>query len=209
MFLAGSTVALDDALARLALRRPMFHSEADFQFALAWQVHELDAGIDVRLESRPRVGIHLDVELRCDGRTTALELKYLTRPWSGEVADERFDLKNRATDKRRYDVVNDLVRIEDYVAARPGSNGAVVVLASDPALWVPPVVNRAATADAAFRIHDEALLTGELAWGPRAGPGTKLGREASLGLASAYSLRWQPYSADPIDLRVLVIEVSS
>lgn len=66
MYLAGSSIALDDVLSRLALRRPIFHSEADFQFALAWQILELDAGIDVRLESRPKAGVHLDVEVRRD-----------------------------------------------------------------------------------------------------------------------------------------------
>ena len=209
MYLAGSSTALDDVLSRLAVRRPIFHSEADFQFALAWQIHELDAGFDVRLESRPKAGVHLDVEVRRDGRTTALELKYLTRPWSREVAGERFDLKSRATDKRRYDVVKDLARIEDYVAERRGSNGAVVVLASDPALWVSPGLARATTGDAAFRIHDGAALTGELAWGIRAGSGTTRGREAPLVVKGMYPLAWRHYSSDPLDLRLLVIEVPS
>ena len=208
-YLAGSNAALDDVLSRLAARRPLFHSEADFQFALAWQIHELDTEIEVRLESRPKAGIHLDVELRRDGRTTALELKYLTRRWSGEVAGERFDFASGVTDLRRYDVVKDLARVEDYVAARPGSNGAVVVLASDPIFWKLPDVARAATADDAFRIHDGAALAGELVWGPTAGPGTTRSREAALVVKGMYPLAWRQYSSDPLDLRVLVVEVPS
>lgn len=209
MFLAGSNAALDDVLSRLAARRPVFHSEADFQFALAWQIHELDAGFDVRLESRPKAGVHLDVEVRRDGRTTALELKYLTRRWSGEVAGERFDFPSGVTDLRRYDVVKDLARVEDYVATRPGSNGAVVVLASDPIFWKLPDVARGATADDAFRIHDGAALAGELVWSPKAGPGTRRSREAALVIRGMYPLAWRQYSPDPLDLRVLVIEAPS
>lgn len=37
----------------LAGLRPVFHSEADFQLALAWQVQHADPHATVRLETRP------------------------------------------------------------------------------------------------------------------------------------------------------------
>jgi hypothetical protein len=95
LLIAGS-VDLGATLAELARLRPVFHSEADFQLALAWQVQRRDARMLVRLETRPLPGVHLDLALaRPDlGRYTAVELKYLTRAWSGEVAGERYELKN-------------------------------------------------------------------------------------------------------------------
>jgi hypothetical protein len=120
VLLAGS-VDLNGVLDDLAILRPVFHSEADFQLALAWQVQQRDPAMLVRLETRPAVGVHLDLAFaRLDlGRTTAVELKYLTRAWSGSVGGERYELKNHGTqDIRAYDVVKDVVRSRSSSRAR-------------------------------------------------------------------------------------------
>lgn len=41
---------LDSLLNQLALKRPIFHSEADFQHTLAWEVHLSHPAAEVRLE---------------------------------------------------------------------------------------------------------------------------------------------------------------
>ena len=41
------------AMRALASHRPVFHSEADFQHALAWQIHRMLPGAVIRLEYRP------------------------------------------------------------------------------------------------------------------------------------------------------------
>ena len=51
MLLAGAC-DLEELLRRLATRRPVFHSERDFQVALAWEVKLADPEIDVYLETR-------------------------------------------------------------------------------------------------------------------------------------------------------------
>jgi hypothetical protein len=40
-------------LGALALKRPIFHSEADFQHAVAWEIHSRRPELSVRLEFRP------------------------------------------------------------------------------------------------------------------------------------------------------------
>lgn len=50
MLLAGGT-RLDEVLGRLARLRPVFHSEADFQQAFAWEARVLDPSLRVRLET--------------------------------------------------------------------------------------------------------------------------------------------------------------
>jgi hypothetical protein len=40
--LSAGRVSTDDVLARLASLRPVFHSEADFQQAFAWEIRSLD-----------------------------------------------------------------------------------------------------------------------------------------------------------------------
>ena len=37
----------------LAKKRPIFHSEADFQHALAWEIHKTTSGCEIRLEYSP------------------------------------------------------------------------------------------------------------------------------------------------------------
>lgn len=52
---------VEQTMARLAARRPIFHSEADFQHAFAWQVQIDHPDARIRLETRPRPGVRLDV----------------------------------------------------------------------------------------------------------------------------------------------------
>jgi hypothetical protein len=213
VLLAGS-VDLEAALGELATLRPVFHSEADFQLALAWLVQQRDAAMLVRLETRPAPGVHLDVAFaRPDlARTTAVELKYLTRAWTGEVDGERYELKDHgAQDIRAYDVVKDVVRVEKFIAAQPGADGAVIVLANDPSYWRLAKVGDASNA-AAFRVSEGVTLTGARAWGPNTGAGTMKGRIGALEVAGRYELRWADYSCLPggargAELRRLVIEI--
>lgn len=107
--------ALDiySVLAALAAKRPLFHSEADFQFAFAWQIGALHE-VEVRLETHPRPLVNLDVQLDWpDGTHTAIELKYKTRLWVGDVAGEHFALKDQgANDIGGYDFLKDVERVE-------------------------------------------------------------------------------------------------
>lgn len=50
-------------LLSLAVEKPIFHSEADFQHALAWRIHTVMPDAKVRLEYRSRLKetVYLDV----------------------------------------------------------------------------------------------------------------------------------------------------
>ncbi len=96
--LLADRIPLGQVLGALAVRRPVFHSEADFQLEFAWQVRLAAPDLAVRLETRPLPGVRLDLLLTDAEQQSrsALELKYLTRAWSGQVAGEWFELKTRA-----------------------------------------------------------------------------------------------------------------
>lgn len=176
--------------------RPVFHSEADFQHALAWVVHTVLPHVRVRLETRPAPGVHLDVAVDdpTSGERLAVELKYLTAAWSGTVDGESFQLLNQgAQDIRAYDIVKDLCRVERIIAAGAASRGAVIVLTNDPAYWTRPGHGRVTNADA-FRVYDGNGLAGARAWGPVTGAGTTRGRESALELAGIYLCEWRPFS---------------
>lgn len=211
--LLAKSVCLEAVLTRLAAVRPVFHSEADFQQAFAWEVRMQDPTVRVRLETRPAPGMRLDLLLTSeDGQQrSAVELKYLTRLWTGESAGERFELKDQgAQDIRAHDVVKDIVRVETFVAAMPGSNGAVICVGNDPSYWKAPTHGRSTNADA-FRLHEGVVLHGTRAWGPLTGGGTRRGREEPLALVGTYRMTWSDYSALPGPrgvFRTLVVEVA-
>jgi hypothetical protein len=131
---------LSAALLSLSQRRRVFHSEADFRFALAWQIHLADPGLDVRLEVPLSKSESLDLLVigSSVADSVAFELKYPTRAWRGIERDERYDVKNHsALDHRRYDILKDVHRVERFVAGHPGSSGFVVIITNDSGYWVP------------------------------------------------------------------------
>lgn len=212
MLIAGS-VDVEDLLRRLAQSRPVFHSEADMQHAVAWEAHGLDPRLQVRLETQPEPNVRLDLAFSLPeaSRYTAMELKYLTAGWSGELGGEQFALKNHgAQDIRAYDVVKDIARLERFVAGRPDWNGVFVCIANDPMYWRGVTHGRATNADA-FRVYDGTVLTGERAWGPNTGQGTMKGRVDPIALVGEYRLAWRDYAR--VDgsrglFRYLLVEVT-
>lgn len=99
-----------------------------------------------------------------DRTSPAIELKYLTRRWSGTVNDERFDLaEHSARDICGYDVIQDIVRMEKFIAGRPRSDGAVVVVTNDAGYWKKPHHARETNADA-FRLSEGTEIGGRHHW---------------------------------------------
>lgn len=201
-----------EVLALLARHRPVFHSEADFQFAFAWEAKSLSPALEVRLETHPEPNVRLDLELMDpESRSgVAVELKYMTRLWTGKHGNESFALRNHgASDLRAYDVVKDIERVERFVERRPSWTGLVIALTNEAAYWRTPTHGRATNADA-FRLYEGHALTGERRWGPNTG-GTARGRETPIPLRGTYHLHWSDFSrldASPAGtFRVLVVPV--
>jgi len=202
-------IDLHQVLARLSKERPIFHSEADFQHAIAWRLHQENTTASVRLEypvtallQSDGIGTaeptaHVDVWMRSGTETTILELKYLTNKLKLTLDEEPFALKGHAAqDVRCYDVFKDVVRLERLVEKVPGSVGYVCVVTNDAIYWKPPGHSRSCFKDA-FRMHDNLLISGTLAWGIGAAPGTIKNREQCLVLNGEYTACWGDYSNFP------------
>jgi hypothetical protein len=182
-------------LGELRRTRPVFHSEADFQHALAWTAHLFELSLGVRLGVKTAVG-HLDLLISRpeQNRQLALELKYLKAAWTGTVAGERCDLANQgAQDIRGYDVVKDIARVEKLTAHAPGWSGGVLVVSNDPGYWNRPGHGRAINADA-FRLYEGTYLSEVRAWGPGTGQGTMRKRTEPIRLRGTYQCVWTTYS---------------
>ncbi|WML32230.1 hypothetical protein RCG24_10490 [Neobacillus sp. OS1-32] len=205
-------------LTTLSKERPVFHSEADFQHALAWEIHNNYSQSKLRLEYNPTISygnMYLDIWVtHANGYRTAIELKYITKKISLQIIDESFNLKSHgAPDLARYDCIKDIVRIETVCNTLDNTNGFAIILSNEPALWKQPVYRDKVPNDLEYRIHNEKILEGELNWGLNTGQGTMKGRESSLNLLGTYKMTWLPYSkvmeSTGGEFKIAIIEVPS
>lgn len=188
---------VNELMKDLASRRPVFHSEADFQLALAWRMHEVAPDVPVRLEwpaVLPEQEKRIYLDLWLPGSNVGVELKYLTRKLEFEHEGERFALRNQgAQDIRRYDFLKDVERLE-HLSVSEGTDvraGFAILLTNDPLYWNRPGLK--GTVDAKFRLHEGRTVKGTMKWSKKASPGTKSGREDPICLKDSYLLRWQDY----------------
>jgi hypothetical protein len=211
-------LSISEVLGSLAKQRPIFHSEADLQHALAWAIHGRLPGASVRLKrpvsvSKVTKPLHLDVWVEQDGDVLAIELKYKTRALQMLVGNEQYALRSQsAQDIGRYDFIKDIERVENIVADRaPCAAGYAILLTNDPTYWTQSLKDD--TVDVKFRLHEGSNLHSSLEWGPEASEGTKRGREKPLLLSGSYALQWEDYSqvADGTydQFRYLLVEVKS
>lgn len=181
-------------LASLASRRPVFHSEADFQHALAWELHQHDRAANVRLEKRVSARVHLDLLVQSLSGELAIELKYKTRAIKLVHGDEQYELLDQsAQDIGRHDFIKDIRRLEDYVEGHAGAVGYAVLLTNDRTYWSES--KRPNSVDAAFRLQEGRVVQGAVTWGSNASAGTKLKREVPITLRGEYPISWRDYSS--------------
>lgn len=186
---------IDDILQGLAKQRPLFHSEADFQHALAWYVHKMDQDITVRLELPFRsngLSEYLDLFLSKGNQSIAVELKYKTRKFAFHHDAEHFNLKQQgAQDIGRYDFLADVERLERFVAEGRAATGCAILLTNDSSYWSNPI--RAGTVDEKFRLTEGREVQGSLDWLKHASEGTMRGRKDTIHLKGVYTANWKVY----------------
>lgn len=193
---------IENVLDSLSKKRPVFHSEADFQCALAWEIHEMYSDFNIRLEKKEEIygkEIYPDIFIFKKDRIYILELKYKTRELKITMPKEEYHLKNQgAHDINRYDFCKDIERLEKMVEKYEKSNyictGFAIFLTNDSQYWVSPETEKPNTFDKEFRIHEGRILRGILRWKEGASSGTTRGREDPINLSGMYCLRWKYYS---------------
>jgi hypothetical protein len=191
---------LDD----LSKKRPVFHSEADFQHALAWLIHEKYPAISIRLEQPfGNVG-EIDILLLKDDSEFLLELKYKTSKTLLDLNGEQYHLKSHgAQPLGRYDGIKDISRVEQ--SERPG---ATIFLTNESQYWrVSPMGN-----GAAFSMQDERIIYSPimLEWTNIENTNSiGAGRIYPIELRSNYAFCWRKFSQiGPNIFRYLLIMIN-
>jgi hypothetical protein len=187
-------IDLDNVLKTLRDERPVFHSEADFQHALAWLIHTQHPTYSLRLEHplSPDQPEHLDIVAFDKHYKLAIELKYKTSPLFAPVREELFYLKNHsAQDQGRYDFLKDIQKLEQFVSGNTNAIGYAILLTNDSSYWNRP--RNASTTDANFRIHGGRVIEGTLSWRNTASEGTTKNRKEDVAIRGKYVLNWKEY----------------
>lgn len=184
------------AFEKLREKRPIFHSEADFQFAFAWEIQRLYPLADIRLEcpSIEEPNKYIDIIVRHEGLVYPVELKYKTKKLSISIRDEMYSLKDHgAQDLGAYDSIKDICRIESFASRLAGFRyGYVIWLTNDPFYWRLP--SRPDVGYAEFSVHNGAKKRGLMRWGNSVSAGTIHKRESDLFLRGEYEIIWEDYS---------------
>jgi hypothetical protein len=181
----------------LAEERPVFHSEADFQHALAWKIHTLIPNARVRLEypvPMPNKKMHVDILAWINDEPLAIELKYGTDPMNDIVHGEQFNLRAQAADDlMRHGYCKDVERLEFIKSKRIVTRGIAILLTNYPNFWLPPK-SKSPTTFEAFRIHEGRVLHGELNWHPRTAQRTQQFSGGGVRINGHYPVHWRDYS---------------
>jgi hypothetical protein len=212
--LEAGMLDLDAIMRALSTRRPLFHSEADFQHALAWEIQLRFPDASIRLERPVRLhnrAFYVDIWLKIADKTFVLELKYKTRKLAGEIGGEPyFLLLQGAQDSGRYDFIKDIQRLEEIAFSDPSATGYAIFLTNDSSYWTPSR-KTLVPADHAFRLDPMRELHGTLSWTGNVSPGTVAGREGDLRLDGEHLVDWRDYSSLDVDrngiFRYLLLQI--
>lgn len=210
---SGTGLDIHRTLLDLAIKRPLFHSEDDFKFALAWSIQRQHPSWKIRLEwpfvspddngSKTR---YVDLRVKSDKGVDLIELKYPTAELPGvRVGDEEFNLKTHsAPDYGRAYFWEDVVRLEWLLqrAETTNARGIAIFLSNDTDYWENPERKGYRAKDWNFRLRSEMVYKRTLLW--NAPPKTRLDwpwkrygtTKSCLRLSGSYRIEWRLYSRD-------------
>lgn len=178
--------SLETILKNLSQSRPIFHSEADFQFSLAEAIKSQYPTAEIRLE-RPYPHyqtsdhtIYLDILVILEQKIYPIELKYKTASLSPNpclINGESYQLKHQgARNSNLHHFLHDIERLE-FLSKQPNfGTGFTVWLTNDPIYWQKPQHQNAIFAK--HSLHD----------------GSSIPSPSNLKSNHSYTVSWQLYS---------------
>jgi len=207
---------IKECIEKLSKRRDIFHSEADFQFALAWEIQREYPEADIRLEycvkDVPKIhnedgqNMHIDIMVSFDNdcklsdkRWIPIELKYKTAKFVGtDIKDEPYDLKGHAAQLLgRYDFIKDIERLERLSNKSDFSyqEGYAIWLTNDMSYPRNKPEGKNNTICKEFSVHCGAIKKDTLKWLNDPSDGTIKNRKNPIKLKKEYEIKWHPYSS--------------
>lgn len=217
---------INHVLDELGVKRPIFHNEADFQHALAWEIHNNHKDIDIRLEKFVE-GKYIDIWAETEKIIYVFELKYKTRNKKDKngifeifnYSNEEFQLKNQgAQDLARYDFFKDIERLQNI--GNSFKNKKVIryaIFLTNEKLYWESFKKTNNPIDREFRLHYGKITQGEHKWQGDYKETTIKNREDSITIKKEHETKWLLYgqekkikndSGENIIFKYLLIEPS-
>lgn len=190
---------IDNAIDNLRTKRKAFHSEADLQFAIGWEIKKLITNSKIRFE-QPFQDQSIDLVYRFNKDKIAVELKYKTSKLTVSDDDEDYNLKEHAAlDIGRFDVLKDVSRVESFIQSGFATKGFVLFITNCSSYWLNRTYSGSHKAhDKEFRLTQDREITGSLKW-PSEAKETTYGKKRINGLTikGTYKVNWVDYSIFP------------
>jgi hypothetical protein len=189
-------------LKNLSDERPIFHSEDDMKFALAWEINRYFNGeIHLRLEypfPDREENEKIDILLIQNGRKIGIELKYLKAELNCNNGGENYLLKEQAAnDMLAYRCWKDIERIEKWIPANI-DDGYTLWITNNPVFHGPEKRRKKVPCYDQFRIYEGRQLEKgtKMDWininGQR--PAVAKGNYSdSVILKDSYTVHWEIY----------------
>ena len=123
---------LKKIIENLSIKRPLFHSEADFQHELALLLSRERGQVDLRLE-RPylenELKFFLDILFNTGNEKIGIELKYVTKAFQQNYNGEMFNLKTHGNyGASRFNFLKDVYRLGQLKERKEISKGFAIIL---------------------------------------------------------------------------------
>ena len=199
---------MTDVIRELSKRRPVFYSEADFQFELAWELKvkldQVPGNFQIRLEYPVIIAgrrSYVDIVVINGDELIPVELKYKTRKSQYEIKNEpRFDLKQQsAQDISRYLFWKDVYRVESLASTlidgrKRWGKGFAIFLTNDASFWLRDGVG---TIFEMYSMAPGYKVSGELNWNyndsDRLPENHWINKYKKFKRTGNYEVQWIPY----------------
>lgn len=187
-------------LIELSKTNPLFCSELEFQFYLAWKIKELygkEYQIHLEYPIKDYEGKNKNIDLllvNCSGGFIPIELKYCTSKFEQNFGNFSYKLKEHsANDQTRYKYLKDIYRLETFKAIESKFIvGYAIIITNQCRTWQ-KIVNKSQT-DYDFSLEDNSLISsGIKKWSENTAPSTQKDCP-QIVLQIDYFIKWQDYS---------------
>lgn len=191
---------VNEVLKRLGNSRKAFYSEADFQFAFAWELKSmLPNDAEIRLERPIEIGnklYYIDILVVYKDKIYPIELKYKTKKVT--IADTNGDIiplaNHAAVDLGCYAYIKDISRIEDIKKSYNNfGEGFAIMITNEPIYYID---SKRKSSYMQFKIFDKRVINGVLKWEM-----TQTGKEfvlkdkfPTLNIKGSYTILWENYN---------------
>jgi hypothetical protein len=197
----------------LSEKRPLYHSEADLQFALGWELKNTIQDSEIRFE-QPFENQYIDIIYTDNNNKIGIELKYKTSQLEYTFKNEFFKLKEHsAVDLGRFDVIADIGRLEHFVSKDYISKGYMLFVTNCSSYWTNEKIEKLnKTQDIEFRLVNNHFISGRLNWQKGAKEKTYgKNRINGIELKHKYLVNWNDFSILDVSknriFKYLLIEV--